>query len=220
MNRATPGGDQQASGHAAFPAPRQCGARRCLQEAIDARPGTASTSPPPSGRVPRPACWCWKAASPRTPSPELKKRGHEVEVNDEWSEGRLTAATRDVLARRPPIRAACRATRRADERPSVARTPMSDALLELRGLTVDFATDDGVVHAVRRDRSGSGPRSRTLGLVGESGCSKSVTSPGLLPWKIQRRQPGRVRGARSADPRCASIRDLRGARLAMIFPSR
>ena len=26
---------------------------------------------------------------------ELKKRGHEVEVNDEWSEGRLTAATRD-----------------------------------------------------------------------------------------------------------------------------
>jgi ABC-type glutathione transport system ATPase component len=60
---------------------------------------------------------------------------------------------------------------------------MSDALLELRGLTVDFATDDGVVHAVDGIDLALG-RGRTLGLVGESGCGKSVTSlaiMGLLP---------------------------------------
>jgi hypothetical protein len=33
------------------------------------------------------------------------------------------------------------------------RVSMSEALLELRGLTVDFATDDGIVHAV----AGRGP---------------------------------------------------------------
>ena len=60
---------------------------------------------------------------------------------------------------------------------------MSDALLELRGLRVDFATDDGVVHAVDGIDLALG-RGRTLGLVGESGCGKSVTSlaiMGLLP---------------------------------------
>jgi ABC-type antimicrobial peptide transport system ATPase subunit len=37
---------------------------------------------------------------------------------------------------------------------------MSDALLELRGLTVDFATDDGVVHAVDGIDLAHGPRAR------------------------------------------------------------
>jgi len=97
---------------------------------------------------------------------------------------------------------------------------MSDALLELRGLTVDFATDDGVVHAVDGIDLALG-RGRTLGLVGESGCGKSVTSlaiMGLLPPENSM-VGGQVvfegRDLLTLDAHL--IRDLRGARLAMIF---
>jgi peptide/nickel transport system ATP-binding protein len=97
---------------------------------------------------------------------------------------------------------------------------MSEALLELRGLTVDFATDDGVVHAVDGIDLALG-RGRTLGLVGESGCGKSVTSlaiMGLLPPE-NATVGGRVvfegRDLLTLDAHL--IRDLRGARLAMIF---
>src|SRR5262245_1783897 len=65
---------------------------------------------------------------------------------------------------------------------------MNAPLLELRKLAVSFATDDGVVHAVDGiDLSLHG--GRTLGLVGESGCGKSVTSlavMGLLPSENSR----------------------------------
>jgi peptide/nickel transport system ATP-binding protein len=97
---------------------------------------------------------------------------------------------------------------------------MSEVLLELRGLKVDFATDDGVVHAVDGLDLALG-RGRTLGLVGESGCGKSVTSlaiMGLLPPENSR-VGGQVvfegRDLLSLDAHL--IRDLRGARLAMIF---
>ena len=97
---------------------------------------------------------------------------------------------------------------------------MSDSLLELRGLTVDFATDDGVVHAVDGIDLALG-RGRTLGLVGESGCGKSVTSlaiMGLLPpenAKVGGQVVFEGRDLLTLDARL--IRDLRGARLAMIF---
>ena len=97
---------------------------------------------------------------------------------------------------------------------------MSDALLELRGLTVDFATDDGVVHAVGGIDLALG-RGRTLGLVGESGCGKSVTSlaiMGLLPpenAKVGGQVVFEGRDLLTLDAHL--IRDLRGARLAMIF---
>ena len=97
---------------------------------------------------------------------------------------------------------------------------MSDALLELRGLTVDFATDDGVVHAVDGIDLALG-RGRTLGLVGESGCGKSVTSlaiMGLLPpenSKVGGQVVFEGRDLLTLDAHL--LRDLRGARLAMIF---
>ena len=52
-------------------------------------------------------------------------------------------------------------------------------LLEIRGLTTVFPTDDGLVRAVD-DVSFTIPRGRTLGLVGESGCGKSVTGLSIL----------------------------------------
>ncbi|MEA2806667.1 MAG: peptide/nickel transport system ATP-binding protein, partial [Rhodospirillaceae bacterium] len=98
--------------------------------------------------------------------------------------------------------------------------PVTGPLLELRRLAVSFATDDGTVHAVDGiDLSLA--RGRTLGLVGESGCGKSVTSlaiMGLLPPENSKvggevRFEGRDLLTLDAD----TIRDLRGARLAMIF---
>src|SRR5712675_739632 len=49
------------------------------------------------------------------------------------------------------------------------------ALLEIRGLRTDFATDDGVVHAVDGVDI-TVDRGETLGVVGESGCGKTVTA--------------------------------------------
>ncbi len=97
---------------------------------------------------------------------------------------------------------------------------MSAALLELRQLSVSFATDDGTVRAVDGIDLAL-ERGRTLGLVGESGCGKSVTSlavMGLLPPENSR-VSGEVhfegRDLLKVSPR--ELRDLRGARLAMIF---
>jgi peptide/nickel transport system ATP-binding protein len=97
---------------------------------------------------------------------------------------------------------------------------MNEPLLELRGLAVDFATDDGTVHAVDGLDLALG-RGRTLGLVGESGCGKSVTSlaiMGLLPPENSTVRGEIVfegRDLLTIEPHL--MRDLRGARLAMIF---
>ena len=98
---------------------------------------------------------------------------------------------------------------------------LADApLLDLRQLAVSFATDDGTVHAVDGIDLALA-RGRTLGLVGESGCGKSVTSlavMGLLPPENSKVE-GEVRfeGRDLLGLGAREIRDLRGARLAMIF---
>jgi peptide/nickel transport system ATP-binding protein len=97
---------------------------------------------------------------------------------------------------------------------------MTEALLELRKLAVSFSTDDGTVRAVDGIDLAL-QRGRTLGLVGESGCGKSVTSlavMGLLPP-----ENSTVSGEVEFEGRdllkipTTELRDLRGARLAMIF---
>jgi len=54
-----------------------------------------------------------------------------------------------------------------------------NALVEVKDLSVDFSTRNGVVHAVR-DVSFSLMKGQTLGIVGESGSGKSVTSYTLM----------------------------------------
>ena len=56
---------------------------------------------------------------------------------------------------------------------------MTAPLLEVNNLVVEFATDAGVVRAVD-DISFSVAAGETVGLVGESGCGKTVTGLALL----------------------------------------
>ncbi len=99
---------------------------------------------------------------------------------------------------------------------------MIDApLIEIRDLRVTFRGDDGrTTHAVDTVNL-TVARGATLGLVGESGCGKSVTSlavMGLLP-KHSAEVTGSIRfdGFDLLDIPDQIRRDLRGNRLAMIF---
>ncbi len=98
---------------------------------------------------------------------------------------------------------------------------MTEPLLAVDDLRVAFAGDDGRTTLAVDGVGFALRRGHTLGIVGESGCGKSVTSlsiMGLLP-----KQSARVSGSvmfegtdllRTAD---RTLRDLRGDRLAMIF---
>lgn len=70
----------------------------------------------------------------------------------------------------------------------------ADVILEVKDLEAEFLTDEGVVK-VLHGVSFPLRRGRTLGLVGESGCGKSVTSMsilGLLPQPYGRVTNGQV----------------------------
>jgi peptide/nickel transport system ATP-binding protein len=94
-------------------------------------------------------------------------------------------------------------------------------LIEIQGLRVAFHGDGGrTTHAVD-SLDLSVARGATLGLVGESGCGKSVTSlaiMGLLP-KGAAEVTGSIRfdGFDLLEVPDPTLRDLRGNRLAMIF---
>ena len=64
-------------------------------------------------------------------------------------------------------------------------------MLEIRGLKTHFTTDDGMVQAVDGVDS-SIERGETLGVVGESGCGKTVTALSVL--KLIAMPPGRIVG--------------------------
>jgi len=98
---------------------------------------------------------------------------------------------------------------------------LPDQLLAVEGLSISFQTDDGPVRVVS-DVSFALRPGQTLGLVGESGCGKSVTAQTLmrlLPMPPARIDSGRILFA-GEDIVTASerrLRSLRGDRLAMIF---
>ncbi len=52
-------------------------------------------------------------------------------------------------------------------------------LIEVRDLVVKFRTDEGIVSAVN-SVSYDIPAGETVGIVGESGCGKSVTSNAIM----------------------------------------
>ncbi|GBC82931.1 Oligopeptide transport ATP-binding protein OppD [bacterium HR10] len=93
-------------------------------------------------------------------------------------------------------------------------------MLEVRDLRTYFFTDRGVVKAVEGVSFSIAP-GRTLGLVGESGCGKSVTALSLMRLVPP---PGRIvggeilfEGRNLCELSEEEMRRIRGARLAMIF---
>ena len=95
------------------------------------------------------------------------------------------------------------------------------ALLEVRDLCTTFRTDDATFDAVDGVSFTLDP-GRTLGLVGESGCGKSVTAlsiMGLVAAPAGRITRGEILfdGEDLAKATPARLRELRGDRLAMIF---
>jgi peptide/nickel transport system ATP-binding protein len=110
---------------------------------------------------------------------------------------------------------------------------MDDSLLlSVRGLKTYFAQDEGTVHAVD-GVSFDMAQGATLGIVGESGCGKSITARSILrivdrPGRIIegsihfRRSSRNGGGARivdlaTLDPNGAEMRAIRGAEIALIF---
>ncbi|NOV04608.1 ABC transporter ATP-binding protein [Paenibacillus planticolens] len=104
-----------------------------------------------------------------------------------------------------------------------------NVILEMKDVKVHFHLDEGVLKAVDGVDLQI-KRGMTLGIVGESGCGKSVTSQALLrivpkPGEVE----GEIRLQRSGagrnesvdlvklDPRGKEIRDIRGDEIAMIF---
>jgi peptide/nickel transport system ATP-binding protein len=96
------------------------------------------------------------------------------------------------------------------------------ALLEVSGLRTSFRLEEGGEFAAVDGVSFSVDAGRTLGIVGESGCGKSVTSlsiMGLLPKGQGRISAGTVRfeGRDLGTLAPEEMRALRGDRMAMIF---
>ncbi|MCC7283759.1 MAG: ABC transporter ATP-binding protein [Acetobacteraceae bacterium] len=99
--------------------------------------------------------------------------------------------------------------------------PATAPLLQVDDLRTHFFTVDGVTRAVD-GVSFSVAAGETLGIVGESGCGKSVTALSilrLLPQRIGRIVGGRVafEGRDLLQLDISAMRDIRGNRIAMIF---
>jgi oligopeptide transport system ATP-binding protein len=95
------------------------------------------------------------------------------------------------------------------------------ALLEVRDLKTHFRTDDGIVKAVD-GVSFSVEKGKTLGIVGESGCGKSVTAlsiMGLIPKPPAKIVGGEVLfdGRDLTTLSEGAMQEVRGNQVAMIF---
>ena len=98
---------------------------------------------------------------------------------------------------------------------------MAERLLEIRGLKTHFSSDEGMVHAVDGVDLAV-ERGETLGLVGESGCGKSVTAMSVL--KLVPTPPGRIvdgrilwRGRDIVPLRPPDMQRIRSKEIAIVF---
>jgi oligopeptide/dipeptide ABC transporter ATP-binding protein len=102
----------------------------------------------------------------------------------------------------------------------------ASALLSVRDLRVSFAMDEGLVRAVD-GVSFVVPPGQVVGIVGESGCGKSVTMRAILrlvdrPGRMEggeilyRRADGSVQDLARLPQRGPAMRALRGAEIALI----
>ena len=94
------------------------------------------------------------------------------------------------------------------------------ALLEVKDLSTSFRTDDGIVRAVE-GVSFSVEKGQTLGIVGESGCGKSVTCLTIMGLNPKRNTitTGEAlwKGKNLLTTRSRALREIRGNEISMIF---
>jgi peptide/nickel transport system ATP-binding protein len=94
------------------------------------------------------------------------------------------------------------------------------ALLEVSALRTSFRTDDGVVKAVD-GVTFAVEKGKTLGIVGESGCGKSVTCLTIMglnnPRNTLSSGQANFKGENLIGMSAARLRKLRGDQVAMIF---
>ncbi|MBN1261909.1 MAG: ABC transporter ATP-binding protein [Anaerolineae bacterium] len=111
---------------------------------------------------------------------------------------------------------------------------MAEPLLEIKDVHVEFEVRDGIVHAVD-GVSYTVNRGETIGIIGESGCGKSVTAKAAMqmlpkPGKVSQGEiiyhrrskfdpskPQEVVNITQLDPDGELIRHIRGGEFAMIF---
>jgi microcin C transport system ATP-binding protein len=98
---------------------------------------------------------------------------------------------------------------------------MTEPLLSIRDLHLDFVQSEGTVHAVRGVSFDIGEK-ETVALVGESGSGKSVTALSvlkLLTYPPARHPAGSIRfkGQELIDADEATLRKVRGNQISMIF---
>lgn len=94
-------------------------------------------------------------------------------------------------------------------------------MLEVNNITVTFETDEGIVKAID-DVSFHIDRNEIVGLVGESGCGKSVTALSILrliPLPYGRIETGKILfyGKNLLDLNPKEMRKIRGRAISMIF---
>ena len=143
----------------------------------------------------------------------------------------LGDAMRDTISGTAPVRRA-RGRRRVKQQrgiTAVVRTPVAKRvetrtappLLEVRDLSIEFDTDQGPVRVVEGASFDVGA-GRIVGLVGESGCGKTVSSLAimrLLPSPPARIVNGSIRfdGRDLLDADFDEMRQVRGRGMAMVF---
>jgi peptide/nickel transport system ATP-binding protein len=104
---------------------------------------------------------------------------------------------------------------------------MAEPILEVKDLRTYFTQDEGVVRAVDGASFALQP-GRTLGIVGESGCGKSVTARSILhiverPGRIEsgeiwlRRADGTRVDITKLDPQGQEMRSIRGGEIGLVF---
>ena len=98
---------------------------------------------------------------------------------------------------------------------------MSEKLLEVKNLKTYFYTDEGVVKSVD-DVSFDVEKGKTLGIVGESGCGKSITSLSIM--QLVETPPGKIvggeiiyQGENLLEQNKDQMRKIRGGEIAIIF---
>jgi len=98
---------------------------------------------------------------------------------------------------------------------------MPNLLLDVQGLETTFKTPDGIVHAVNGISFGL-KEGETLGVVGESGCGKTVTMMSVL--RLIQSPPGKITAGKAfffgqdlLQMSNEDIRRVRGAQISMIF---